>query len=165
MRLATLLALAWLSLAVANPAAGQARFSLEAIEEIRSLTLRADVDGGPDNGQVARLLTDVLREVLVRADILAELPDPRADECCVLRADVRLATGAGRARFGVGYVVRLELGYVDRFGNIPAWTLLWTSLSRSNIVERAELTESLRAAVRELAGDFADRYRERFPRR
>jgi hypothetical protein len=65
----------------------------------------------------------------------------------------------------VGDIVRLELGYLDRFGNLPVWAVLWTGRSRSNIVERAELTESVRAVTQELAGEFVDRYRERFPRR
>jgi hypothetical protein len=148
-----------------GPVAAQIPFSPDAVEEIQSLTVRVDVAGSADGGRLARLLEDVVRQTLSRADILFERPDPRGGDCCVLRLDVRLATGAGRARFGTGFVARLELGYDDRFGNLPAWTMIWGGRTLSNIVERAELNESLRFATRELAGDFVDLYRERFPRR
>ncbi|MEZ4457149.1 MAG: hypothetical protein R2882_11465 [Gemmatimonadales bacterium] len=154
------------ALAVLGPEAqAQTAFSNDAVEELQSLTLRVDLIGGPDGGITPRLLEDVLRQELVRADIPYELADPRADDCCVLRLDVRLATGAGRSRFGIGYVARLELGYRDRLGNVPTWTVIWAGRVRSNVVERAELADNLRAAARELAGDFIDLYRQRFPRR
>ncbi len=146
-------------------AVGQVPSSGDAVEEIQSLSVRTDVVGGADGGRLARLLADVLRQELNRADILFERGDPRAGDCCVLRLDVRLANGAGRSRFGAGFAARLELGYDDRLGNIPTWTLIWTGRVLSNIVERAELTESLRFAARELVGDFIDLYREHFPRR
>ncbi len=137
----------------------------DAVEEIQSLSARADVIGGADGGRLAGLLEDVLRQELNRADLIFERGDPRAGDCCVLRLDVRLATGSGRSRFGTGFVARLELGYEDRLGNIPTWTVIWTGRALSNIVERTELTESLRFATRELVGDFIDLYREHFPRR
>ena len=143
----------------------QINYTRDAVEELQSLSVRADVAGAGDNGRSARLLEEVIRQELRRADVLYELSDPRADDCCVLRLDVRLATGAGRARFGVGFVMNLELGYRDQFGRVPAWTVIWQGPSRSNIVERAELDEALRFAARELAGQFVDIYRERFPRR
>ena len=149
----------------ATRAWAQTSFSPDAVEEIQSLSIRVDVVGGPDGGRFARLLEDVLRQELSRADILFERPDPRGGDCCVLRLDVRLASGAGRARFGAGFTARLELGYPDHFGALPAWTVVWGGRVISNIVERAELSESLRFAARELAGDFVDLYRERFPRR
>ncbi len=162
MRLAVLILLVML-LAPAG-AAGQVSSSSAALEEIQSLVLRADVQGGgPEDARLARLLEDVLRQELRRADILYETADPRGGDCCVLRLDVRLTTGSGRARFGVAYTARLELAYPDRLGPLPTWTLLWQGRMLGNIVERAELTETLRFATRELAGDFVDRYRERFP--
>lgn len=153
-----------LTLLVPPGAAGQVSSSSAALEEIQSLVLRADVQGGgPEDARLARLLEDVLRQELRRADILYETADPRGGDCCVLRLDVRLTTGSGRARFGVAYTARLELAYPDRMGSLPTWTLLWQGRMLGNIVERAELTEALRFATRELAGDFVDRYRERFP--
>jgi hypothetical protein len=145
--------------------AGQVSFSRDAVEELQSISVRVDVLGSADNGRLARLLEDVLRQELNRADVLFERGEPRADDCCVLRLDLRLATGAGRSRFGVGYTARLELGYHDRLGNVPTWTTIWAGRMVSNIVERTELTELTRSAARELAGDFIDLYRERFPRR
>ena len=146
-------------------ARAQTSFSKDAVEEIQSISVRADVAGDADAGKIARLLEDVLRQELTRADILYERSDPRADDCCLLRLDVRLASGAGRARFGVAYTVRLELGYLDRLGNAPTWTTVWAGRLVSNIVERQELTDGLRFAARELVGDFVDLYREHFPRR
>lgn len=143
----------------------QVSYSHDAIEEIQSLSVRADLTGAGDNGRLSRQLEDVIRQELTRADILFERPDPRAEDCCTLRLDVRLATGSGRARFGVGYTVRLELGYRDRLGGAPAWTTVWAGRMLSNIVERPELEASVRAAALELVGDFIDRYREFFPRR
>lgn len=147
------------------PLAAQTRFSPDAVEEIQSLSVRVEVVGDPDGGRLVRLLDDAIRQQLHRADILFERPDPRGGDCCVLRLDIRLATGAGRSRFGVGYVVRLELGFEDRMGGVPAWTLIWTSRLMANVVERAELTDGVRFAAGELVGDFVDLYRERFPRR
>lgn len=146
-------------------AAAQVSYSHEAIEELQSITVRADVTGPGDNGRLARLLEDIMRQELTRADILYERGDPRADDCCTLRLDVRLATGAGRARFGVGYTIRLELGFRDRLGNAPTWTTVWAGRLLSNIVERSELDQSVRSAALDLVGDFVDRYREYFPRR
>jgi hypothetical protein len=146
-------------------ALAQMSYSHDAIEEIQSISVRADVQGPGDNGRLARLLEDIVRQELTRADILYERGDPRADDCCTLRLDVRLATGAGRARFGVGYTARLELGYRDRLGNAPTWTTIWAGRMLSNIVERPELDQSVRSAALELVGDFIDRYREYFPRR
>ena len=146
-------------------AVAQVSYSHDALEEIQSISVRADVQGPGDNGRLARLLEDIVRQELTRADILYERGDPRADDCCTLRLDVRLATGAGRARFGVGYTARLELGYRDRVGNAPSWTTVWAGRMLSNIVERPELDQSVRAAALELVGDFIDRYREYFPRR
>jgi hypothetical protein len=156
-----------LALALLMPATGLAQVPVsgDAVEEIQSLSTRADVIGGADGGRLARLLDDVLRQELNRADLLFERGDPRSGDCCVLRLDVRLATGSGRARFGTAFVARLELGYEDRLGNLPTWTVIWTGRVLSNIVERAEMTESLRFAARELIGDFIDLYREHFPRR
>lgn len=150
-----------------GPAAldAQVNFSRDAVEELQSLSVRVDIAGGADNGRSARLLEEVIRQELRRADVLYELSDPRADDCCVLRLDVRLATGSGRARFGVGFAMNLELGYREQFGRVPAWVTIWQGVSRSNIVERAELDEALRFAARDLAGQFVDLYRERFPRR
>lgn len=148
----------------AAPARAQVSSSGEALEEIQSLVIRADVEGGgTEAARLARLLEDVIREELRRADILFEVGDPRQGDCCVLRLDVRLTSGSGRARFGVAYTARLELAYPDRLANFPTWTLLWTGRMLGNVVERPELTENLRFAARELAGDFVDRYRERFP--
>lgn len=146
-------------------AAAQVTYSHDAIEELQSITVRADVLGPGDNGRLARLLEDIVRQELTRADILYERGDPRADDCCTLRLDVRLATGAGRARFGVGYTARLELGYRDRLGNAPSWTTVWSGRMLANIVEHSELDQSVRSAALELVGDFIDRYREFFPRR
>jgi hypothetical protein len=147
-----------------RPAWAQVSSSGDAIEEIRSLSVRADVLGDQrDGGQLARLLEDVILQELRRADILFEVGDPRQGDCCVLRLDVRLATGAGRSRFGIGYTARLELAHPDRLGTLPTWTLVWTGRMLANIVERQDLTEALRFAARELAGDFVDLYRERFP--
>lgn len=156
-----------LALALAAPLrlAAQTGFSRDAVEELQSISVRADVAGDADGGRIARLLEDVLRQELTRADILFERSDPRADDCCVLRLDVRLASGAGRSRFGVAYTVRLELGYPDRLGNVPTWTTVWAGRMMANIVERSELTDGLRFAAKELAGDFVDLYREHFPRR
>ena len=150
---------------VARPAAGQVGFSGDAVEEIQSIAVRVDMVGGTEDGRLARLLEDVIRQELVRADILFERADPRGGDCCVLRLDVRRAEGAGRARFGSGFTARLELGFPERLGNAPTWTVVWAGRTLSNIVERTELTESLRFAARELAGDFIDLYREHFPRR
>ena len=161
----TLLMAVGVLLSVPRLAAGQVTYSHEAIEELQSITVRADVMGPGDNGRLARLLEDIVRQELTRADILYERGDPRADDCCTLRLDVRLTTGAGRARFGVGYTVRLELGYRDRLGNAPTWTTVWAGRMLSNIVERSELDQSVRSAALELVADFADRYREYFPRR
>lgn len=162
MRIALLILLATSIVPVG--AAAQVSSSAAALEEIQSLVLRADVQGGgSEDARLARLLEDVLRQELRRADILYETADPRGGDCCVLRLDVRLTTGSGRARFGVAYTARLELAYPDRLGALPTWTLLWQGRMLGNIVERAELTETLRFAARELAGDFVDRYRERFP--
>jgi hypothetical protein len=160
----TLAVLIWGAIAPAS-LAGQVPTSGDAVEEIRSISFRADVTGGPDGGRLARLLEDVIRQELDRADILFERGDPRAGDCCVLRLDVRLANGAGRSRFGAGFVARLELGYDDRLGNLPTWTIIWTGRVLSNIVERSELTETLRFAARDLVGDFVDLYRVHFPRR
>jgi len=155
------------ALAVGLPLAAQAQtgFSRDAVEELQSISVRADVAGDADAGRIARLLEDALRQELTRADILYERGDPRADDCCLLRLDVRLASGAGRARFGVAYSVRPELGYPDRLGHVPTWTTVWAGRMLSNIVERPELSDALRAAARELIGDFVDLYREHFPRR
>lgn len=154
-----------LALAVPRAALAQVTFSRDAIEELQSITIRADVQGGIDNGQLGGLVSDIIRQELTRADILWERGDPRGDECCVLRADIRLATGAGRSRFGIGYTIRLELGYRDRLGNVPTWTVVWAGRTLSNIVERNELDPQVRAAARELVGDFVDLYRDFFPRR
>ena len=143
----------------------QTSFSRDAVEELQSISVRADVAGDADAGRLARLLEDVIRQELTRADILYERSDPRADDCCLLRLDVRLATGSGRGRFGVGYTVRLEMGYLDRLGSAPTWTTVWAGRILSNIVERQELSDGLRFAARELIGDFVDLYREHFPRR
>jgi hypothetical protein len=76
--LATLAGLA-LIVATVVPAAAQVRCSSEAIEEIRSLAIRADVDGGgPDNGLLARLLEDVVRQTLELADISPSTLSPAA---------------------------------------------------------------------------------------
>jgi hypothetical protein len=116
------------------------------------------------DGRLSRLLEDVIRRELQRADILFEVSDPRPQDCCILRLDVRLATGPGRSRFGVAYTARLELAFRDHIGTtVPTWTIIWQGRMLANIVERADLTETLRFATRELAGDFVDRYRERFP--
>jgi hypothetical protein len=148
-------------------AAAQVPTASEALEEIRSISVRAELIGGslPDAGRITRLLDDVLRQELDRADILFERGEPRAGDCCLLRLEVRLAQGSGRSRFGTGYTARLELGYLDRLGNIPTWTIIWTGRMVGNIVERSELADNLRFSARELAGDFIDLYRERFPRR
>ena len=143
----------------------QTSFSRDAVEELQSISVRADVAGDADAGRLARLLEDVIRQELTRADILYERSNPRADDCCLLRLDVRLATGSGRGRFGVGYTVRLEMGYLDRLGSAPTWTTVWAGRILSNIVERQELSDGLRFAARELIGDFVDLYREHFPRR
>ncbi|MEO8449843.1 MAG: hypothetical protein ABI647_08645 [Gemmatimonadota bacterium] len=158
--------LAGLALVVmAAPATAQVTFSADAIEELQTLTVRVDVFGsGRDDGQLGGLLEEAIRQELRRADILFERGEPRADDCCVLRLDVRLVTGAGRARFGTGYITRLELGFMDRIGNVPTWTTLWAGRFLSNIVERPDLAENLRAAARDLVGQFIDLYRERFPR-
>ncbi|MBL8985626.1 MAG: hypothetical protein JNJ80_05125 [Gemmatimonadetes bacterium] len=148
-----------------SPAAAQVSFSRDAIEELQSISIRVDVQGPADEGRVGGRLAQIVRQELTRADILWERGDPRGDDCCVLRVDVRLATGAGRARFGVGYTMRLELGYPDRLGNVPAWTVIWAGRMTSNIVERNDLDTLLEAGVRELTGEFIDLYRERFPRR
>ena len=149
---------------VPGAAAGQATTSTAAFEEIQSLIIRTDVvGGGVEDARLARLLEDVIRQELRRADILYEVSDPRPGDCCVLRLDVRLTEGSGRARFGVAYTARLELAYADRVADFPTWTLLWTGRMLGNIVERRELTETLRFAAHELAADFVDRYRERFP--
>ncbi|MBM4186574.1 MAG: hypothetical protein FJ206_04605 [Gemmatimonadetes bacterium] len=147
------------------PLAAQTRFSPDAVEEIQSLSVRVDVAGDADGGRLGRLLDDVIRQALERADILFERPDPRAGDCCVLRLDVRLATGAGRSRFGVGYSARLELGFEDRLGSVPTWTVAWAGRLMTNVVERAELSDALRFTAGQLTGDFIDLYRERFPRR
>lgn len=154
-----------LVLAGVGPASAQVTFSRDAIEELQSISVRVDIQGPADNGLAGGRLAQVVRQELTRADILWERGDPRGDDCCVLRVDVRLATGAGRARFGVGYTVRLELGYHDRLGNVPTWTVIWAGRMTSNIVERADLDALLEASTRELTGDFVDLYRERFPRR
>ena len=143
----------------------QTSFSRDAVEELQSISVRVDVAGDADAGRLARLLEDVIRQELTRADILYERSNPRADDCCLLRLDVRLATGSGRGRFGVGYTVRLEMGYLDRLGSAPTWTTVWAGRILSNIVERQELSDGLRFAARELIGDFVDLYREHFPRR
>ncbi|MGE0555186.1 MAG: hypothetical protein AB7R55_17285 [Gemmatimonadales bacterium] len=153
-----------LLLAAAPAVVGQVRGSSDAIEEVRSLSVRVDIlGGGPEDGRLSGILEAEIRQELQRADILAELGEPRSGDCCVLRLDVRLARGAGRARFGVAYTARLELAYPDRFGTLPSWTLLWTGRMLGNIVERQDLVETLRFAAHDLAADFVDRYRERFP--
>lgn len=159
---------AWLvliSLLGPAAAAAQTSFSPGAVEELQSITVRADVIGSADAGRLARGLEDVLRQELNRADILFERADPRGDDCCLLRLDVRLATGSGRSRFGVGYSVRLEMGYPDRLGPVPTWTVVWAGRTLANVVERPELDANLRFAAKELIGDFIDLYREHFPRR
>ena len=153
-----------LSLTVAGGAVAQTPFSGDAVEEIQSISVRVDVSGGSDGGRLARLLEDVIRQELRRADVLLERGDPRGGDCCLLRLDVRLVAGAGRARFGNGFVARLEVGFEDRLGNSPTWVTVWAGRTVSNIVEKTELTESLRFAARELTGDFVDLYREHFPR-
>ncbi len=165
MRIQRTLLLAAAALLAPLAARAQTSFSKDAVEELQSISVRADVAGDADAGKFARLLEDVLRQELTRADILYERSDPRADDCCLLRLDVRLATGSGRARFGVGYTVRLEMGYLDRLGNAPTWTTVWAGRIVSNIVERQELADGLRFAAREVIGDFVDLYREHFPRR
>lgn len=153
-----------LGLAV-RPAAAQVAWSTEAIEEIQSIAVRADVSGnGVDPTPLARMLEEVVRQELRRADILWERSEPRAGDCCILRLDVRVTTGSGRARFGIAYIVRMELGYGDRLGNLPTWTVVWAGRQLSNIVERVDLEESLRGVAHDLAGNFVDLYRERFPR-
>ena len=149
----------------AGVAFGQVTYSDDAIEEIQSVSVRVDVTGNPQGGRLARLLEDVINQELDRADILFERGDPRAGDCCVVRLDVRLASGAGRSRFGQAYVARLEVGYQDRLGPVPTWVTIWAGRTLSNIVEQADLTETLRFTARELAVDFIDRYRARFPRR
>ncbi len=152
------------SLCLAAPARAQVSYSADALEEIRSLTVRVDVSGGGvEDGRLTGLLTEVIRQELRRADILWEQAVPRAGDCCVLRLDVRMTSGTGRSRFGVAYTLRLELGLVDALGSLPTWTTIWAGRMLGNVVERPDLTESLRFATRELAGDFVDRYRERFP--
>jgi hypothetical protein len=156
--------LALLGAAVTAAAPAQTTSSVAALEEIQSLVIRADVlGGGVEAARLARLLEDVVRQELRRADILYEVSEPRQGDCCVLRLDVRLTTGSGRARFGTAFTARLELAFPDRVADFPTWTLLWTGRMLGNIVERQELTEALRFTARELAGDFVDRYRERFP--
>jgi hypothetical protein len=162
----SLLAAALLGLGgMGRGAAAQVSYSNDAVEEIQSISVRVDLlGGGSEAGRVARLLQDVITQELRRADILFERPDPRSGDCCTLRLDVRLAEGSGRSRFGQAYVARLELGFQDRLGNVPTWTTIWASRALSNIVEKADLTETLRFAARELAVDFVDLYRTHFPR-
>ena len=59
----------------------------------------------------------------------------------------------------------MKLGYRDRVGNAPSWTTVWAGRMLSNIVERPELDQSVRAAPLALVSDFIDRYWEYFPRR
>ena len=165
MTIRRILALAGATLLAPAAVGAQTSFSRDAVEELQSISVRADVAGDADGGRLARLLEDVIRQELTRADILYERADPRADDCCLLRLDVRLATGSGRGRFGVGYTVRLEMGFLDRLGSAPTWTTVWAGRMVANIVERQELADGLRFAARELVGDFVDLYREHFPRR
>lgn len=138
--------------------------SAEALDEIRTLTVRADVQGaGSEDARLARLLEDVIRQDLRRANILRELGEPRPRDCCVLRLDVRLATGSGPFRFSAAYTVRLEMGLPEQVGRLQTWTVLWQGRMLGNIVEQSNLTETLRFTASELTGHFIDLFRERFP--
>jgi hypothetical protein len=151
-------------LGLAAPVAAQVTFSNDAVEEIQSLSVRVDVVGSPDAGRLSRLLQDIITQELTRADLLFERPDPRGGDCCLLRLEIRLGTGTGRARFGQSYSSRLELGFQDRLGNVPTWTVIWAGRTLSNIIEQPDVTETLRFVTRELVVDFIDLYRVHFPR-
>jgi hypothetical protein len=153
-----------IAIGVAMPLAAQVTFSNDAVEEIQSLSVRVDVLGSPDAGRLSRLLQDVINQELTRADLLFERGDPRGGDCCLLRLEVRLGTGTGRSRFGQSYSSRLELGFQDRLGNVPTWTVIWAGRTLSNIIEPPDLTETLRFVARELVVDFIDLYRVHFPR-
>jgi len=150
----------------AVPLQAQVSSRSEALEEIRSLEVRVELAGGDAVAQaMARDLETLLLQELERVGIIQELPEPRGGDCCVLRLDVRLGPSRGGGVYGTGYSLRLDLGYSERVGRLDAWILLWQSRVLAGVADPRELTEVLRAWTRELAVDFTDRYRERFPYR
>ncbi len=156
--LATLLFTPW---GVAGQGGG-----VEALDEIRSLSVEVTVSGGSGVVRVAgQPLADLIRDELARSWILDELPPPRGGECCTLRLDVRLVSGTAGIRPTEGFVARLELGYRERLGRLDPWVILWESEVLGSIVDPRDLPDQLRFATRELAIGFVTLYRERFPLR
>ena len=155
-----LLAAAW----VTAPAAAQVRFSSESFHEIEALQVRADISGGlPDDARVARILEEAIAAELRRAEIRLPAPEGRREFCCFLRLDVKIVTTPPRFRGATGYTLRLELARPDGSFGYPVWVVLWASRELTGFFEGTDLVEALRHAARDVADEFVDRFRERFP--
>ena len=159
------LAIGWVAWG-ATPRSVEAQVPEEAIREIRSLTIGVDLSGGGASSSLRAPLEAVVRESLTRAGILADLPDPRARECCELRLDVRIVNGQARGpdRRGLqAFAIQLELGLPDRLGRLDTWVVLWRGRVMDDLVESPDLEAQLRFAARELADEFVDGYLAVFP--
>lgn len=142
----------------------QAVWSTESFDEIDALSVRADISGGlRDADQVARLLEAAIAAELRRAEIRFPVVEGRQEVCCLLRLDVRMVSTAARFRGAVGYTVRLELGQVDRTFPYPVWVTIWASRTLDGFFDPPDLVDALRHSAQDLAEEFVDRFRERFP--
>lgn len=158
-------------MAAPPPARQAATLPTDAVlDEIRSLRVRVAVAGGgaAPGGVVGPALERVITAELERAGVLRDLPLHREGECCELLLDVRLAHGAvGVPDWGgvAAYSARLELSQRERLGRLEGRLVLWSGRSASDVVAPSDLTDQLRFAARELAAEFVDRYRQRYPMR
>jgi hypothetical protein len=138
----------------------------EALEEIRSLAVQVDVSGSGARAVAPRALEVVIRQELERVGILERLGEPRGRDCCVLRLDVRVISGAARSRAGGGataFSARLELGQHDQLGRVQTWVVYWAGRTLDDFVAPGDLADQLRFTARELAVEFVDQYLVLYP--
>ena len=150
----------------AGPEVAEAQVPEGVVREIRSLAHGVELSGSGGAARLETPLEAVLRESLTRAGILADLPDPRAGECCELRLDVRVVEGTSRGidRRGLqAFAARLELGTSDRLGRLDTWVVLWRGRVMDDLVESQDLDTQLGFVARELADEFVDAYLAIFP--